>query len=294
MLDYRFLSTVLCASFLALTACDKQESLGEVESETAGESDSQGETDTDGVNCPADAMICPDGTAVGRSGPDCEFDPCPGDTDTDTDGIACPTDAMICPDGTAVGRSGPDCEFDPCPGDTDGDTDGDPICAPDDEFFEPAACPTEFGNGYVIDADCQTECLIDTPNCDAHEICMPVEVNPCVCDEGEDCCAACAAGMTLCVPVSEGEACDAIVGNGFASLEEYECGLGKDGPVMCNWNIEFDTAGLYMWTYSDVGQGGEFACKDGAISLSNDPSLVISYDAESGILTWDGIEYAVQ
>lgn len=27
--------------------------------------------------CTADAMLCPDGTAVGRSGPNCEFAPCP-------------------------------------------------------------------------------------------------------------------------------------------------------------------------------------------------------------------------
>lgn len=32
------------------------------------------------------------------------------------EGVACTMDAMICPDGTAVGRSGPNCEFDPCPG----------------------------------------------------------------------------------------------------------------------------------------------------------------------------------
>ncbi len=30
-------------------------------------------------------------------------------------GIACTMDAMICPDGTAVGRVGPSCEFAPCP-----------------------------------------------------------------------------------------------------------------------------------------------------------------------------------
>lgn len=29
--------------------------------------------------CPADAKICPDGTAVGRIGPDCEFAPCPSE-----------------------------------------------------------------------------------------------------------------------------------------------------------------------------------------------------------------------
>jgi len=32
-----------------------------------------------------------------------------------TDDIACTADAMICPDGTAVGRIPPDCEFEPCP-----------------------------------------------------------------------------------------------------------------------------------------------------------------------------------
>ena len=31
-----------------------------------------------------DAKICPDGTAVGRSGPNCEFAACPSDTGTTT------------------------------------------------------------------------------------------------------------------------------------------------------------------------------------------------------------------
>jgi hypothetical protein len=30
--------------------------------------------------------------------------------------VACTMDAKICPDGSAVGRSGPKCEFTPCPG----------------------------------------------------------------------------------------------------------------------------------------------------------------------------------
>jgi hypothetical protein len=44
--------------------------------------------DDDGVMCTMDAKICPDGSAVGRSGPDCEFDPCPaggGDAEPDSD-----------------------------------------------------------------------------------------------------------------------------------------------------------------------------------------------------------------
>ena len=38
----------------------------------------------DSVMCTMDAKLCPDGSAVGRSGPNCEFAPCP-DEDADHD-----------------------------------------------------------------------------------------------------------------------------------------------------------------------------------------------------------------
>lgn len=66
--------------------------------------------------CTEEAKVCPDGSAVGRTGPNCEFAECPnvlvGD---DGPGVMCTADAKICPDGTGVGRVGPDCEFAPCP-----------------------------------------------------------------------------------------------------------------------------------------------------------------------------------
>jgi len=95
-----------------------------------------------GIACTMDAKICPDGTSVGRTGPNCEFAPCDGsisvensDTVVSDDGagvlpgsdgtepgesggggnIACPADAKLCPNGTSVGRSGPNCEFEDCP-----------------------------------------------------------------------------------------------------------------------------------------------------------------------------------
>jgi hypothetical protein len=61
--------------------------------------------------CTAEAKICPDGSSVGRSGPNCEFAPCPGATTP----IACQDDARVCPDGTVLGRVGPTCEFPACP-----------------------------------------------------------------------------------------------------------------------------------------------------------------------------------
>lgn len=54
---------------LSLTACPKKQ-------------DTQPEPPADdgGVMCTMDAKMCPDGSAVGRQGPNCEFAPCPGET----------------------------------------------------------------------------------------------------------------------------------------------------------------------------------------------------------------------
>ncbi len=61
------------------------------------------------VACTMDAMICPDGTAVGRTGPNCEFAPCPVSDETSM--RACPRDTLTCADGTQITRTGPLCEF---------------------------------------------------------------------------------------------------------------------------------------------------------------------------------------
>lgn len=77
--------------------------------------------------CQQDAKICPDGSAVGRSGPNCTFT-CPGTSEptdpgyyytppTSPNGTICTQDAKICPDGSSVGRTGPNCSF-VCPSST--------------------------------------------------------------------------------------------------------------------------------------------------------------------------------
>jgi hypothetical protein len=66
-----------------------------------------------GAICTQDAKVCPDGSAVGRTGPHCEFAACPEGQQPAP--VACTRDAKVCPDGSAVGRTGPDCEFAPCP-----------------------------------------------------------------------------------------------------------------------------------------------------------------------------------
>ncbi len=69
------------------------------------------EIPTQPIACTMDAKICPDGSAVGRTGPNCEFAKCP---DSETP-VACTMDVQSCPDGSFVGRVAPSCAFAPCP-----------------------------------------------------------------------------------------------------------------------------------------------------------------------------------
>jgi len=62
------------------------------------------------VACPDDGKVCPDGSFVGRVGPDCEFAACP-----EEEAVFCTMDAKECPDGSFVGREWPNCEFAACP-----------------------------------------------------------------------------------------------------------------------------------------------------------------------------------
>lgn len=104
--------------------------------------------------CTRDAKVCPDGTTVGRTGPACEFAPCPGDDASPAGprpvppGQACTKDAKTCPDGSVVGRSGPDCAFAPCPGEPGGS-------APPGEPPRPGGtCKNQCGNGTCEEVVC--------------------------------------------------------------------------------------------------------------------------------------------
>ncbi|CAB9496985.1 expressed unknown protein [Seminavis robusta] len=57
------------------------------------------------VACTLELKTCGDGSSVGRTGPNCEFEPCPEDLQL----AACTMELAYCPDGTPVGRSAPNC-----------------------------------------------------------------------------------------------------------------------------------------------------------------------------------------
>lgn len=110
------------------------------------------------IACPADAKICPDGSAVGRIPPTCEFSPCPQDntpTPNDTPVVpqqpVCPADAKICWDGSTVTRQLPDCLFADCPPEPPKPT-----------------CPS----GEYSSSDCDSQCA-------SNEECKAVENSEC-------------------------------------------------------------------------------------------------------------------
>ncbi len=271
MLTRRTLTPWLCVLLLSTAACDKNESLGMVDSEGESSDESDGE-ETSSVSysgsgsdvvCQTDAMLCPDGSAVGRVGPDCEFAPCPGDSDTDGSG-------------------------------SDSDTDDAPplpTCDPDQSYLEPASCPMD-GPAQVV-AGCYVECDpdADPDGCGEGMTCTAVQVDPCPCaNDGGDCCGACAGEAFVCQPALD-DVCAQVVGQEFESIEALECGISPDGIVPCNWNLQFGADGSFDWMYSDVGEAGTYACEDGELTVTSQPSYDVTYDSTTGVLEWDGVEY---
>lgn len=157
-------------------------------------------------------------------------------------------------------------------------------------IYEPPACQTS-GAPSIVDADCYQECS-GGAGCDDGFTCTTVQYNPCPCPpDAEACCGACGGEIDLCMPESFDAYCGSIIGRTFYSLEQLECGLTPEGPVLCNWSIAFDTNGDYLWMHSDVGEGSSYTCEDGVLNAQVVDGIEYSFDVESGILTWDGVEY---
>ena len=56
--------------------------------------------------------------------------------------VACTKEAKICPDGSGVGRTGPNCEFAACPGEMMDDSEGKLLCSPESKLAE--MCTMEY------------------------------------------------------------------------------------------------------------------------------------------------------
>ena len=174
----------------------------------------------DPVFCTQDVQECPDGSFVGRVGPQCEFAPCPVylkcNTNDDCDipehvcdpeqGICvdmnhgCPEDVRICFDGTTVQRVPPSCDFPECPA-SDGRCLSDADCDfPNEECnLEQGFCVDGFGHIKCGSTSwCEPEQVCCNPSCgictDPDGVCTqqicppPVPCGENVCTNGQVCC----------------------------------------------------------------------------------------------------------
>jgi len=86
--------------------------------------------------CTQEAKMCPDGSYVGRTGPNCAFAACPS---VGAPPQVCTQEARVCPDGSTVGRTGPHCSFPACPGEGGVTTNVNNLF---DTFTTPPSLPT--------------------------------------------------------------------------------------------------------------------------------------------------------
>jgi hypothetical protein len=87
------------------------------------------------------------------------------------------------------------------------------------------------------------------------------------------------------------DACSAISGRTFASVEELECGLGPNGVALCHWHLTLSADGSWTWQHSDYGESGTWTCADGVVSGSGLSNYTGTYDLGTGTLSWDGHDY---
>lgn len=87
-------------------------------------------------------------------------------------------------------------------------------------------------------------------------------------------------------------ACAELAGSAWGSVEELECGLGPDGVALCHWRLSFTTDGAFMWRYSDVGEGGRWACVGEALTATTDGGRVLAATlVDASHLDWERVAY---
>ena len=107
---------------------------------------------------------------------------------------------------------------------------------------------------------------------------------------------ACTAGTDIPLDTGTGPGRDCgtgLWGESFASIEELECGLGPDGPVLCHWTLTFGEA-TYDWSYSDVSDSGTVTCEDNDLvgTSTSGATHQGTFHRSTARVTWDGVSYA--
>jgi hypothetical protein len=95
------------------------------------------------------------------------------------------------------------------------------------------------------------------------------------------------------------DACQAVANSTFLSTEPHECGLTPTGPATCQWRISFTDNGAsrqLSWALSDYMLTLVYQCSGYSLTAQSSsgtgPIYRGTYDPATGILTWDGFDYA--
>jgi hypothetical protein len=87
-------------------------------------------------------------------------------------------------------------------------------------------------------------------------------------------------------------ACADLAGSGWGSVDELECGLAPEGVALCHWRLSYTTDGAFTWRYSDVGEGGRWACAGETLTATTDGGRVLAATlVDAAHLDWEGVAY---
>ncbi len=87
------------------------------------------------------------------------------------------------------------------------------------------------------------------------------------------------------------DACSAIRGVAFVSVEELSC--GPHNP--CHWEVSFFANGEYRWDHTDLSEHGTYTCECGLVhGQGTFGDREGEYDGQTGLLTWEGRAYEAQ
>jgi len=95
-----------------------------------------------------------------------------------------------------------------------------------------------------------------------------------------------------------GPPCEALGESTFRSIEQQPGGPAPEGESSAfHWRVRF-SEGEYSYTHTDVVESGTYTCtgEGGTATIEASPDATDethtgTYDADSGVLTWDGVEY---
>jgi hypothetical protein len=265
-----------CVVSLALAACVAKdpENLGELESSSSGASDSDPSTTS-----PSSTSVSSTTVETTTDEPSTTAEPT---TDSESESTRGETES----ESESVSETQSETESESA------SETGEPACTDPElpEYF-PAGCWDTQGGVQLLEQGCFEECAGPESPCETGR-CILALVDPCPCaDDPEACCDSCAGQQWLCLDEHALGACGLIAGRTFSSVEELECGLGPNGPELCNWTVAFGLDGAFTWMHSDVGEGGSYACADGEVVVVDGPMVDVAYDAVNDQLTWDGVVY---